>query len=91
MKKSGSRPHKMSWSARLKELRTIIRMCFVLIDETDYKEIANRTHLSISTLHRIQSDKLTLNVRFGTIQALCCAAGVKLEARECGYNLVLSD
>lgn len=68
----------MSDKQRLGELKAFVRLCFALIGEDDLKEIVNRTHLSISTLRRLALEEYTLAIRWGTIQRLSAAAGVRL-------------
>lgn len=81
----------MTRKQRLAELRAFVRICFTAINEPDLKEVSNHTLLSVSTLKRIQTRKLSLNVRFGTIQALGLAAGLKLEWTETGCKMNLVD
>lgn len=75
------RPAKSTSAMRLEDLRTIVDACFARLDQ-DMKEVANDTGLCVSTLYRLNSDKLTLHVEFGTIQRLCLAAGVSLTIDE---------
>ncbi len=82
-------PRRMSNKQRLEELRTFVSLCFAVMGEPDLKEISNRTRLSVTTLRRIQTNQLTLAVRFGTIQALGLAAGLRLEMTESASKVVL--
>lgn len=49
-----------------------------LLQDNDYKEICNLTGLSITTVRRLYQGQYTLNVRYGTIQALAIAAGLEI-------------
>ncbi len=64
---------------RLENLRIFIGLCYRLIDEEmDLKEISNKTWISVPTLYRLLTDKLSLKVHFGTIQKLADAAKVTI-------------
>lgn len=64
---------------RLAELKTFVQLCFNVIDEPDFKELANRTGLCVSTIERLARGEATLLTRFGTVQAIGYAAGLRLE------------
>lgn len=72
----------MTSAARLKELQTFIRLCFVFFEDMkhDDKEIANLSGLSQSTVWRMRAGMASLHTKFGTIQALGIAAGLQLTA-----------
>lgn len=65
-------------SQRLSNLQALINICIRLIDEDDIKEVSNRTQLSVATLYRIQSDKLTLKIHVETLQKVATAAGLNV-------------
>lgn len=84
-------PVRMTKKRRLQELKAFVNICFSLIEEEtqDFKEIANRTGLSVSTLYRLAVEDYTLAVRFGTVQAIGLAAGLSLRSTETGYAVAL--
>lgn len=63
-------------AARLAELKRLVLFCFYPIDETDPKEVANRTGLSVSTILRLGNGGASLKMRVNTLQVLCDAAGI---------------
>ena len=69
---------KMTAKQRLDTLTVIIGICFTLLEDKDFKEVSNLTGLSLSTIHRLYNGEYTLNVRWGTIQALGIAAGLEI-------------
>lgn len=75
---------------RLEELRAFLQICFTVLNEDtegDMKEISNLTGLSVTTIWRLQTDRFTLCVRFGTVQAIGAAAGFKLDWTEYGARM----
>ena len=77
---------------RLDELKTFVNICFAILEEgLDYKEICNKTHLSMSTIIRLATNDFSLCVKFGTIQALGYAAGLKLTYTETGYTVAIVE
>lgn len=78
---------------RYKELTYFVDLCFASFEPVgkrlDYKEIANATGLSLRTIRRLVHHDFTLAVRYGTIQALGYAAGLRLELTESKARVVL--
>ena len=72
---------------RIEEVQAFVLSAFdVLINNKGYdlKEIANYTGLSLATVYRLNNGDCTDWVRFGTIQKLEKAAGLKLVVLKCG-------
>lgn len=82
--------HRLSSKTKLKILQTMIGACFSLLPE-DMKEVANQTGLSISTLRRIQSDRLTLNIHINTLVVLANAAGLSIQLLEAEATVVVKS
>ncbi len=82
---------RMSKSQRLKELLVFVQLCFQSLDEPDFKEIANKSGLSLSTIHRLANGEATLCTRFGTVQALGYASGLAFELTDFGAAVRLVD
>ena len=83
---------RMTKKQRLGELKTFVNICFAILEEKlDYKEICNKTHLSLSTIMRLATNEFSLCVRFGTIQALGYAAGLKFTSTETGYTVAIVE
>lgn len=66
------------------DLRLWVTICFMALTErgVTFETIALRTGLSRRTVTRLWKGEFTLNVRFGTIQALATAAEISLSPRE---------
>lgn len=83
-------PKRLTPKHRLKDLHALVGICFgVLSEKNDDKEICNLTGLSISTIQRLWRGHYSLAVRFGTIQALAAAAGLRVELTEYGCEVRL--
>lgn len=81
-------PKMLTPKQRLRDLQGLVGICLSALSEKyDNKELCNRTGLSLSTLHRLWTGQFTLAVRFGTIQALAAAAGLKVELGEYGCEV----
>lgn len=78
MKKS----NKMSAEKRLEELCGFVNLCFAMLEDLTPTQIAEKTGLSRTTIHRLYHNDITLAVRFGTIHVLGIAAGLRLEMTE---------
>lgn len=102
MKTTSNKPKtvkKMSSKERLKQLKMFVSLCFTLCEDrftisdygVDFKEIANASTLSLSTIKRLARGEFSLNVRYGTIQAFGLVAGVKLIERHTGYQITVVD
>lgn len=76
-----SKAIRMTERERLGQLRAFVDLCFASLDD-DLKEVANQTGLCVATLRRLKYGKLTLLVRFGTVQALGMAAGYRMEMQK---------
>ena len=83
-------PMRLTQKQRLQDLKRIVQTCFTLLNSTDFKEISNLTLLSLPTIYKLHKGKnITLAVRFGTIQALCAAAGLKVVTTPFGMDVRL--
>lgn len=80
----------MSQKQRLEQLKAYVRICFALIAEEDPKEVANKTGLSLSTIHRLASEDFSLDIRFRTYQSLGLAAGVEITIKPHSITMNLS-
>ena len=67
---------KMSKKARLEELKSFTSLCFIMLSQDTLVEIAEKSGLSVTTIHRLWWGRYTLAVQFGTIQSLGYAAGL---------------
>lgn len=86
--KTKSSPKRLTPKQRLRDLAELVGLCMGILSEThDNKEICNLTGLSISTIQRLWYGHYTLAVRFGTIQALAAAAGLRVELTEYGCEV----
>ena len=72
-------PRVMTPAQRLKELRSYVDICFAMLEEQTYAEVAENSGLSLGTIYRLQNHDFTLRVQFRTVQALGIAAGLRLE------------
>lgn len=72
-------PRVLSVTQKWHELRGLVNLCLIIIDEDDAREVANRTGLSVSTIRRLAMGEYTLRVQFRTVQALCLAAGISFD------------
>lgn len=89
MKTKTATVKKMTKSERLKELSAFIGLCLMSLDTLDSKEIANKAVVSFSTVERLKAGQFSLCIRFGTVQGLGIAAGLKLEQTEYSSGVVL--
>lgn len=75
---------------RLKDVYALIDICLSIALEKakgDYKEVANRTNLHLSTLYRLASHNFTLGIHVRTLVSLAEAAGFKVELSEAAIHL----
>jgi hypothetical protein len=89
-KAKSNRPRRVSKKMRLEDLRLLVDACFTRLDE-DMKEVANQTGLCLSTLYRLQSDRLTLHIEVGTLDALIRAAGLSMTTTDSEVRVILVD
>lgn len=83
---------KMTQEKRFEELANFVKLCFMLLNEeetSDYKEISNKSGLSVSTIGRLANQNFTGCVRFNTVQSLGIAAGLRLDITEYKATVVL--
>ena len=81
---------KLTSKQRLEELKQYIGLCFVLL-EGDMLEAAARSGLSLATCYRLWHGDHTLAVRFGTVQVLGYAAGLRLQMTEYDVTVELVE
>lgn len=79
-------PSRMTPQRRLRELQLIVDLAFTRLED-DLKEVSNRCGLCVGTLKRLKSQKLSLHVEVGTIQAVSYAAGFNVQLSELGYQV----
>lgn len=85
---------RMTENRRNQDLKTFVSIAFLNLSKgkkIDFKELSNKTQLSVSTLYRLNNRKFTLKVRFGTIQALGIAAGLRLEMTQSKVDFIFVD
>ena len=63
-------------ATREQEFQAYINLCFAMLEKWSWAEVAHKTGLSLTTIHRLASGSATLATRFGTIQSLGRAAGL---------------
>lgn len=86
------KPRSLTTSERLSELRTVMGLCFAVLEEDcDLKEIANLTGLSVTTLQRHRQGDSTLQMHVDTLQRICYAAGLDVNGDEFGYRISLLE
>lgn len=73
---------KITRTARLREVKELVALCFAVLEEYSIQEIAGKTGLCYGTVHKLRSMDFTLRTTIGSIQALAYAAGFKLELHE---------
>ncbi len=88
--KAKNRPRQVSAKMRLEDLRLLVDACFSRLDQ-DMKEVANQTGLCLSTLYRLQSDRLTLHIEVGTLDRLIRAAGLSMTTTDSEVRVRLVD
>lgn len=89
--KTNKIPKRLTQKQRLRDLSETVGLCLGLLGERelDGKEICNLTGLSLSTINRLWRGNYTLAIRFGTVQALAAAAGLRVELTEYGCEVRL--
>lgn len=80
---------RLTATKRLDELKALVGICFILLEDKDDKEICNLTGLHLSTVKRYRNNNVSLHSEFGTIQSFGIAAGIKIEMNEYGYQVRL--
>lgn len=59
-------------------MHSTINLCFNLLSDHSHAEIAELSRLSPATVYRYWHNDITLAARYGTVQALCAAAGLRM-------------
>lgn len=83
---------KMTQGKRYQELQSFVKICFLKLKEEDvqdFKEVCNKSGLSLTTIYRLSGGDFTGCVRFNTIQSLGIAAGLQLHMDEYKAKVVL--
>lgn len=69
------------------QLQIVVELSLLMLSDLSLKELSNRASLSTATLGRFRSGKYTLNVRWGTVQCLSVAAGLRVTHNDSGLRL----
>lgn len=80
---------KITDEMRLDELSNTICICFAMLTEYDFKEIANLTGLCLSTIQRLYNGQYSLMIRWNTVDCLATAAGIRISRTKTGLKLRL--
>ena len=80
----------MSQEKRLQELQNFINPCFAMMEDLSFKQVAEKSGLSETTIRRLYAGEASLATHFGTVQALGMAAGLQLEMTERKAKLKLA-
>ena len=83
-----TRPIYLSEQQRLSELQAFVKLCFMCLEEYDYKEVCNLSGLSLATIYRLDRGEFGLCCRFGTIQAIGLAAGLRFSLEDNRVSVV---
>lgn len=92
--KTVTRHRRLTERARLEEIQTAVALCFATAEEdgkVDYRDIANRSRLSLATIYRLRDGNFTLNMRIRTLQALGYATGFRLDLTDNGVGMYLAE
>ncbi len=77
-----ARTRSLTKAKRLEEVKYFVVLCFMSLEEYDFKEVSNLTGLCLATIYRLSHGDFTLAVQYGTIQALGYAARLQLTHEE---------
>jgi hypothetical protein len=64
------------------DLRWVIQVCFILMEDLDVKTIASKAMVSPATVRNYAHERFSTCCRYRTVKRLCEAAGIKLEATD---------
>lgn len=81
----------ISSDQRLKDLQSLVGICFELLSDYSMVSIAYASGLSVGTLYRLQSMEFTLAVRYNTIERLSMTAGLTLSWEQGRPYISLED
>lgn len=90
-------PLRRSHDQKLRELKAVINLCLFLMQEDfphnnmDYRDVSNRTGLSVSTIRRLDNETYGLGLRWSTVQAMAHGAGIRVTAHGDGIRLSAAD
>lgn len=82
-------PVRMTKRERLGQLKAYLNICFGLLSDYKSSEVADLTGLSVSTINRVSQGDVSLAIRWGTVEAIGLAAGLKLQMTEYSAKLRL--
>jgi hypothetical protein len=70
---------RLTKAERLREIKGFVNLCFGMLEDLSYAQVALKSGLCEGTVRRLASNDFTLRVTVGSIQALGYAAGLRLE------------
>lgn len=73
---------RLTRAARLREVKQLVNLCFGMLEDKSFAQVADMTGLCEATVRKLHSNDFTLRTTIGSIQALAYAAGFKLELHE---------
>lgn len=82
---------KLTAKKRLEELQSFVSLCFIMLEGQNFHQIADKAMLSHTTIYRLFHGQYSRAVRFGTIQALGIAAGLRLEMTEYDCKVTIAE
>ncbi len=82
---------RFSEKKRLDALKGILGACRPLLRDLPVKEICARSGLSTTTVYHLMASKVSLNMRYGTVQRFACAAGLEIVWQNSEFDLKLVD